>query len=204
MKKLIVITMLSGVLFTSCQKVLLGPVVSNTPVTNFEEMWKGYDAWYGGFEARNIDWDSVHQALRAEVNDGMSNQQLYEVLSKMITPLNDIHAFLQPTSDGLPRYESSAFFRDNKVQLDFSIEVIKRNYLPTLIRVDDKLHYGILDGNIGYLHFGEFGMPLSFYQQRMPEIMHALKETKAMIVDIRDHSGGDDEVSRYLAGWFAG
>ncbi len=33
--------------------------------------------------------------------------------------------------------------------------------------------------------------------------MSTLKNTKAMIVDIRNHAGGDDEVSRYIAGWFA-
>ncbi|MGN6248013.1 MAG: S41 family peptidase [Ginsengibacter sp.] len=203
MKKLIIITSFIIFTFTSCQKALLGPVVSNKPVNNFEEMWKGYDAWYGGFEVRHINWDSIYKSLRPEVNNNMTNQQLYDVLSRMIKPLNDIHVFLQPTSDDLPRYESSIFFRNNKVQHDFSIKVIKENYLPQLITVDDNLHYGILDGNIGYLHFAEFGMPLSFYKQKMPGIMNALKNTKAMIVDIRNHAGGDDEVSRYIAGLFA-
>ena len=203
MKQVLIITVLVATLFTSCQRVLLGPVVSNTPVQNFETMWKGYDAWYGGFEVRNINWDSVYQALRPGVHDNMSNQQLYDVLCRMITPLNDIHAFLQPTSDGLPRYESSVFFRNNTVQQDFSIDVIQQHYLPSMTTVDSKLHYGILEGNIGYIHFGEFGMPLDFYTHQMPAVMQALKHTRAMIVDIRDHAGGDDEVSRYLAGWFA-
>ena len=203
MKKLSIVSMLAITFFTSCQKTFLGTVVSNTPVHNFEEMWKGYDQWYGGFAVRNINWDSIHTALRGEVNDNMTNRQLYDVLSQLITPLNDIHAFLQPTSDGLPRYESSIFFRNNKVQQDFSIPVIKANYIPSLITIDDKFHYGVLGGNIGYIHFGEFGMPLSFYKQKMSAIMSALKNTKAMIVDIRNHAGGDDEVSRYIAGWFA-
>lgn len=203
MKKISILTIFAIAVFTSCQKTFLGPVVSNSPVNNFEEMWKGYDAWYGGFNVRNINWDSVHNALRPQVNNNMTNQQLYEVLSKMITPFNDIHAFLQPTSDGLPRYESSAFFRNHKVQEDFSIAVVKQNYLPSLVTIDDKLHYGILSNNIGYLHFGEFGMSMNFYQQKLPQIMHALKGTKAMVVDIRNHAGGDDEVSRYIAGWFA-
>lgn len=203
MKKLSIISISLIIIFTSCQKTLLGPVVSNTPENNFEEMWKGYDAWYGGFAVRSINWDSVYKTLRHEVNNNLTQRQLYDVLSRMITPLNDIHVFLQPTSDDLPRYESNVFFRNNKVQHDFSINVIKQNYLPQLVTIDDNLHYGILDGNIGYLHFGGFGMPLSFYKQKMPEIMNTLKNTKAMIVDIRNHSGGDDEVSQYVAGWFA-
>jgi hypothetical protein len=203
MKKLSIASILTIVFLASCQKALLGPIESNTPVNNFEEMWKGYDQWYGGFAVRNINWDSIHTALRGEVNKNMTNRQLYDVLSKLITPLNDIHAFLQPTSDGLSRYESNSFFRNNKVQQDFSIGVVKENYIPSLITIDDKLHYGILNDNIGYLHFGEFGMPLNYYKEKIPGIMSALKNTKAMIVDIRNHAGGDDAVSRYIAGWFA-
>ena len=189
--------------FVSCQRTLLEPVKENTPVNNFEEMWKGYGQWYGGFEVRNINWDSLYSVYRPQVNNNMSNAQLYAVLCKLITPLNDIHAFLQPTSDGLARYESSEFFRTNKVQQDFSIDVVKKHYLPSMVTVDENLHYGILGGNIGYIHFGECGMPVSFYRQKMGGIMNELKETKAMIVDIRNHAGGDDEVSQYIAGLFA-
>lgn len=191
---------------SSCQKALLLSVKQNTPVNNFEEMWKGYDQWYGMFQARHVNWDSLYTVYRPQVNDQMNNTQLYDVLSKLITPLNDIHAFLQPTSDGLPRYESSVFFRNNKVQKDFSIALIRQKYIPSLATIDEKFHYGVIDkdgSNIGYIHFGEFGMPISFYRMQMNTVMNALKNTKAIIVDIRNHTGGDDEVSRYLAGLFA-
>jgi C-terminal processing protease CtpA/Prc len=166
-------------------------------------MWKGYDRWYGLFETHHINWDSVHDRFRPLVNNNMTPEELYEVLCNLIKPLNDPHVFLQPTSERLPRYESSVFFRENKVQRDFSINVIKDKYLLSLITVDDHLHYGILPENIGYLHFGEFGMPVSFYKMQLDKILDSLKNTRALIIDIRDHGGGDDEVSRYVAGRFA-
>lgn len=200
--KLIIIFSAVIILFTSCQKALLGSVTSNTPENNFESMWKSYDELYGMFAVKNINWDSLHDALKPQLNKNTSNQQLYVVLSEMIKPLNDIHAFLQPTSDGLPRYESSEFFRTHTVQQDFSINVIKQNYLPSLITIDDNFHYGILPDNIGYIHFGAFDMPVDFYNLQMNKVMNALKDTKGIIVDIRNHGGGDDKVSRYVAGWF--
>lgn len=203
MKKMIIIASIAIISLTSCQKFLLPAVINNTPTKNFDEMWKGYDAWYGEFEVRHINWDSMYSVYRPQVNDNMNNTELYNVLTKLITPLNDIHAFLQPTSDGLPRYESNEFIRIHKVQQDFSIDVINQNYLPALTMVDDNLHYGILDGNIGYIHFAAFDMPVKFYEQQMNTIMTALKNTKGIIVDIRNHGGGDDMVSRYVAGWFA-
>jgi len=201
MKSIIIGTAMSLV-FGSCQKALLGKTITNTPENNFESMWKGYDELYGMFTVRNVNWDSIYTALKPRINKDMNNQQLYGVLSEMITPLNDIHAFLQPTSDGLPRYESSVFYRTNKVQQDFSIDVVKENYLPSLVTIDDDFHYGILPGNIGYIHFSAFGMPVDFYKMQMEKVMNALKDTKGIIVDIRDNGGGDDIISRYIAGLF--
>ena len=189
--------------FISCQKILLPEQSINTPVNNFDEMWKGYNAWYGTFEVRHVNWDSLYSIYRPQVNNNMSNTELYTVLSKLISPLNDIHAFLQPTRDGLPRFESNEFVRLHKVQQGFSLEVIKQEYLSSLITIDENLHYGILDGNIGYINFSAFDMPVNFYEHQMNTIMTALKNTKAIIIDIRNHGGGDDMVSRYIAGWFA-
>lgn len=204
MKKSVLLLWASCTLLMSCQKMLLPSIEQNTPVNNFESMWKGYDQWYGMFETRHINWDSLYRVYRPQVRDDMSNQALYKLLSDLITPLDDIHAFLQPTTDGLPRYESSAFYRTHTVQEDFSMALIRHRYIPGLITVDSTLHYGMIDGNIGYIHFGAFGMPLSFYKNQLGRIMDTLKNTRAMIVDIRNHAGGDDEVSRYVSGLFAG
>jgi carboxyl-terminal processing protease len=203
MKKIIIILSAAITGFSSCQKVLLPAASNNAPTKNFDEMWKGYNEWYGTFEVRHINWDSLYNIYRPQVNDNMSNTALYNTLGQLITPLNDIHAFLQPTSDELPRYESNEFIRTHKVQQDFSIDVIKQNYLPTLTTVDENLQYGILNGNIGYIHFAAFDMPVKFYEQQMNTIMPALQNTRGIIVDIRNHGGGDDRVSRYVAGWFA-
>ncbi len=201
MKSIIIYSVLILIL-ASCQKALTGSATPNTPENNFESMWKGYDDLYGMFAVRDINWDSIHDELRPRINQRTSNQQLYTVLSEMITPLNDIHVFLQPTSDGLPRYESNEFYRTHTAQQDFSIEVIKQNYLPGLITIDDNFHYGILPGNIGYIHFSAFGMPVDFYKMQMEKVMKTLKDTKGIIIDIRNNGGGDDIVSRYIAGLF--
>lgn len=203
MKKIILPFLVVMVSLSSCKKTLLPSIPDNTPVSNFESMWKGFNQWYGLFETRGVNWDSLYSVYRPLVTDQMSNEQLYTVLCQMITPLDDIHVFLQPTSDQLPRYESSYFFRINKKQEDFSLNLVRQKYFPAIKTVDDHLQYGISNDNIGYIHFGEFDKPLGFYENQMPVIMHYLRNTIGIIVDIRNHAGGDDQVSRYVAGWFA-
>lgn len=202
MKKLYYIA-LSALLFTSCQKLLLPGVADNNPVNNFDEMWRGYKDYYGLFKVKHIDWDSMYTLYRPKVNNQLSETELYSVLCELIKPLSDPHVFLQPTSQALPRYESHIFFRENKVQKDFSINLVRQQYLPEMKTIDARFHYGILPGNIGYIHFSEFGMPLSFYKMQLDIVIDALKDTRAMVMDIRDHAGGDDVVSRYVAGRFA-
>jgi hypothetical protein len=196
-------TILLALSIISCQKILLPAAAENSPVNNFEEMWQGYKSYYGLFKVKHIDWDSMHAVYRTKVHNQMSETELYALLCALIKPLNDPHVFLQPTSQGLPRYESSVFFRENKVQREFSIDLVRSKYLPEMKTIDQHFHYGILPGNTGYIHFNEFGMPISFYKMQLDKVIDSLKSTKALIMDIRDHAGGDDEVSRYVAGRFA-
>ena len=195
----------AGIVFmlSSCQKVLLSDTPSNTPLENFTELWEGYQHHYGLFNVRPLNWDSLYAKYKPQVTNNLTNQQLYGVLTNMITPLNDIHVFLQPTGDGLARYESSTFFRNHKVQDNFSVNVVRQSYLPSLKSINEKFHYGILNGNIGYIHFGAFDLPASFYAKQLDKVMDELKNTKGIIIDIRDHEGGDDKVSKSIAGRFA-
>jgi carboxyl-terminal processing protease len=204
MKNTVLITMifLAGVL-ASCQKTLIGNTAPNTPVANFDALWQGYSDWYGLFGVNKLNWDSLYRVSRPTIHNDMTNEELYQSLCALIKPLNDIHVFLQPTTDGLPRYESSVFFRTHQLQEDFSLSLLRQKYLTGMVSIDTNLHYGFLQGNLGYLHFGEFGMPLSFYQKQVPAILEKLKDTRGLVVDIRNHGGGDDEVSRYIAGLFA-
>ena len=51
-----------------------------------EALWKIIDEHYCflGYkhEAYGLDWDEVHQRYRAQVNDDMTTQQLFEVLTR--------------------------------------------------------------------------------------------------------------------------
>lgn len=204
MKYLQIIAFSSILMLTAaCESLLVGTPEIDTPTANFNSMWEGYDRWYGQFIVRDINWDSVYAETAPLIHDDMTDAELYTVLCQMIDPLDDIHVFLQPTTGGLPRFESAPFFQTHHEQDDVSMDVIAEKYAVEWYTIDENWHYGMLENNIAYIHFGEFAMPLSFYQQHMPEVMNLLSSSTGMIIDIRDHAGGDDQVSQYLSGWFA-
>jgi hypothetical protein len=59
----------------------------------------------------------------------------------------------------------------------------------------------ILDGNIGYLELREFVNP-QYSGETLSAVMHFLKNTSAIIVDLRQNDGGSPEMVQLLASYF--
>ena len=197
--KLILISFMA-MLLLSCEESLIAPAIPNDPVSNFEEMWKGYDQWYGLFGVKEIDWQKVYHEFRPKVNANTTDEELKNIFHDMIDPLNDNHTFIITTSNE-PRIESG-IFDTLKVQTDFSLDLIPK-YVPDFTHYGAAIDYGTIEGNIGYIHLGDFIPTQKFFGQAMDEILVKLKDTKGIVVDIRDNPGGNDVAAQYVAGRFA-
>ena len=86
--------------FTSCVEE---EEFENTPRGNFEALWRIMDEHYCFFDLKQkelgVDWDDVHARYSAQVSDKMSNEQLFEFLTKMIGELKDGHVNLAASFD---------------------------------------------------------------------------------------------------------
>jgi len=197
------ITLLSIALFTfsSCQKTFLEPSLPNNAVSNFEEFWKGYDEWYGLFTVKGIDWQVMYDEYRPMITDQTTDDQLKDIFHAMIDPLNDNHVFVITTSNE-PRIESG-IFDTLKVQTDFSLQVVEENYVHDFKHYGAAIDYGTLEGNIGYIHLGDFIPSQKFYREAMDQVFAELQNTRGLVIDIRDNPGGNDATAQYVAGRFA-
>ena len=184
----------------SCEETLLGPVVSNDPKSNFEEMWKSYNEWYGLFEVKDVDWQATYHEYAPMVSEQTTDDQLKDIFHDMIDPLDDNHTYII-TTENEPRIESG-IFDTLKVQTDFSLDLIP-DYVDDLTHYGAAIDYGTLEGNIGYIHLGDFIPSQKFFADAMDHILSQLKDTEGMVVDIRDNPGGNDAAAQYVAGRFA-
>ena len=64
---------------TSCEEALIGPAVLNTPQTNFEEMWKSYDQYYGLFTVKEVDWQATYDVYAPLINDQTTDEELKDI-----------------------------------------------------------------------------------------------------------------------------
>lgn len=185
---------------TSCEEALIGPPVENNPESNFEEMWNGYDQYYGLFDVKNVDWQAMYATYRPLVNGQTTDEELKSIFHDMIDPLDDNHTYII-TSENEPRIESG-IFDTLKVQTDFSLDLIP-SYVSGFTHYGAAIDYGTLSGSIGYIHFGDFIPSQKYFEDAIDQILAEIGDTDGMVIDIRDNPGGNDATAQYVAGRFA-
>jgi len=206
MKKQIIL--LAGILivllfsFTSCQEMMVAPEVDNSNENNFRQMWEKFDSHYGLFLVKNIDWDKVYTSHLPMAKAAKTDAELFSVLSSAVRVLDDKHINIYTNSPQLADYNSG----ENghiPAQEDFDFKVVREKYLTEYHEETEDFVYGKLTPDIGYIHIESFHGEFSFYEKNMNKAIDALASTKGIVFDIRDHKGGSDLVSKYIAGRFA-
>lgn len=182
-----------------CQTLILGEEASNDPENNFEIFWKDFDRHYGLFEARGWDWEAMYAAYRPQVTPRTTDEELYEIFRQMVADLNDSHTFIY--------WPGKAFFsgnseEDDRIEAEFSYELLLRDHVEIIDSSgDEEFAYGIIRGkDIGYLYLGGMDIEDPNFGDRL---LRDIGDKAALIIDLRNNTGGDDEVGAALAGRFA-
>lgn len=171
---------------------------ADSPRGNFEALWRIMDEHYCFFdykhEAYGLDWDEVYERYSRQVDDGMTEAQMFEVLGNMLGELRDGHVNMYAPFD-LSRYWS--WHED--FPANFS-DTLQRRYLGTDYRIASGLKYRKLDDNIGYIYCGTFDT--AFGDGNLDEVMLALATCNGLILDVRDNGGGQLTAATKLAARF--
>lgn len=190
-----------SLLFASCKKMVLGDEPQNNPNAVFETLWTDLDEHYSLFEVRKINWDSLKTAYQLQVNNATTNTQLWTVLSNLLENLDDSHTVLFSENDN--QYFISGYALNEQSKLEFCKELITTKYLDsrTELTSEENFSYGkVKNKDIGYIYLGaEGGKDVT----KIDDVIDALKNHKAIILDLRQNTGGDDSYGERIAGVFA-
>ena len=99
MKKFILIISLFVIncsLFTSCVDEVEH---ADTPEGNFEALWKIIDEHYCFFDYKNVNWDDIYKIYKVRARGDINREQLFEVLTDMLSELRDGHVNLYSAFD---------------------------------------------------------------------------------------------------------
>jgi carboxyl-terminal processing protease len=187
---------------------------------------------YPFFEQRNIDWQAKIDQHRPQVSDAMSDTELFDVMESMLLDLNDGHTGLSAEIEGVERNANtghSKTIRRLRDAFDALPEPKSRgNFFGTFFRKLDKaimtdvLHgeghktcanqikWGFAHPKVGYLNIdgmggfalGDTDTKVKVLHEALDEILTALAETDAIIIDITTNGGGSDLYSIEIASHF--
>ncbi len=172
----------------------------NTKRGNFDALWQMLDERYCFFdykkETYGLDWQEVYARYAPAVNEEMNRYELFELLSEMSYELRDGHVNLF-AAHNTARY--NAWFENFPANYSDSLQRIylgkAQNYFTTA-----GLAYRIFPGNIGYLRCGSF--ETNFGDGNLQEVMAAMQQCDALIVDVRSNGGGLLTAAEKLASLF--
>ena len=88
-----VLTTAVGLALLTGWTVAHGQEASN-PEAVFEDLWQTFDRGYATFDVRGVDWDALYRIYRPRVTAATTDDELFAVLSELLSHLNDNHVML--------------------------------------------------------------------------------------------------------------
>lgn len=177
-----VVAMLLGTT-TACVR---GDEYCNTPEENFQSMWRTIDEHYCFHthkqEAIGLDWNEVYRRYHTRLNPEMTQMQLFEVLSEMLSELQDGHVNLFCGADIGRNWSWREDYPEN-----LSTE-LRNAYLGTDYRIASGLKYRILEDNVGYIVYESFSTAIG--EGNISDCLYYLRTCSGLILDVRGNSGG--------------
>jgi len=165
----------------------------------FEALWKLMDEHYCFFEYKQkelgVDWNDVYSRYSVQVNDKMTQQQLFEVLTRMLSELKDGHVNLGASFDYGRNW---SFFED--YPLNYNDSIVHATYLGKDYSIASALRYKILDDNIGYVRCSTFGSAIGDGNVSM--MLNEMAACSGLIIDLRGNGGGELTAAHTLASHF--
>ena len=193
MRKLIAIlsVVLLSIQLTSCVEE---DSFGNNPMGNFEELWKMIDEQYCFLEYKEIDWDAIYLKYKKRIYSEMDDNELFEVLAKMLEELKDGHVNLE---NGVYFSSYQGWFKEYPANFQ---EYILRNYLKQDYHSIADARYCIIQKDIGYVHFANFSNTID--NNDIDKILEYLSSCKGLIIDVRNNGGGSINNANILASHF--
>ena len=177
----------------SCERIFTSDDPANTPANNFEMLWQNLDRKYSLFSTKGIDWDSIYQLYRPEIHEGMHDTMLFQTLGRMILELKDGHTDIR-SPFGHIDYDYTIGSSKN-----FVPHIVKHTYLGNDEKERDGMLYHIID-TVGYLYIGSFSNEIT--EEGIREVLHYFADTKGIIIDVRNNTGGYDRHCKIIANHF--
>jgi carboxyl-terminal processing protease len=182
-------------------------MIIRDPEKNFEALWKTFNNRYPFFELRGVDWKKQYETYRPKVTSSFTDDQLFNLICRMLRPLNDGHVSVRAKASGgrkeryfspeeKPRFWQEFTNRQIKQLFKTTAKTLVANgFAPPADTEVSILHY-CRSKSFGYLRLLELeGFERRALTAALDKLALDFKDLKGIIIDIRDCPGGDDSTA---------
>jgi hypothetical protein len=192
------------------------------PEKTFETLWLTFEDNYAFFKLRKIDWHKTYRQFRSTVNANTSDDQLFDIFSKMLAPFQDNHInLIIPSVKQFKSIKPSGFtaeFPTDSLRNIFWTMVDQTLYKNGFSQLSSagpafngkSLFKYATSNEVAYLRFNRCFVSQEADNKAdaavegkiLDSIFSNFVNSKFLIIDVRDNIGGNDEFAFELAGRF--
>lgn len=160
---------------------------------------------YAFADLYGVDFTEEYNKYAPLVTKETTDETLYEYMCRVVEKLDDGHVELHwKDKEYTPSDYEPVWFKDHAQEL---VNVIKANYIQDYHRFADcYIRYGTLREDTGYIVLQAIGMAelnkSATTKKAMEKILKEFADKKTIVIDMRFCSGGYDEASLLIAGYF--
>jgi C-terminal processing protease CtpA/Prc len=162
----------------------------------FDDMWSQFDLHYSYFDLKGIDWDAIGAHYRPLAIAATNDAQFASVLAQAMSQLHDLHVSLT-AANVVYRYHSP--YEANTAINESGI--FARYVSSSFTTAGGHIRAGLVAPRIGYARIASFVG--DGWAGEMDDVLSRLGPLDALIVDVRDNSGGSKTTATSVAGRFA-
>jgi hypothetical protein len=176
----------------------------DTPLSNFDVFAQTWAEQYGFFAEKKVDWSAVVAANRSRVSDTTTPEQLFDILSRMIAPLQDAHSYIaaRAISRNFGGVRKTPSFLATPDERNEGYALVSAHLTGALQRFcEGQVEFGMLGPDVGYLRIrgfsryskdGAFESGLAALEAALDTAFANARTWKGLVIDVRLNNGGAD------------
>lgn len=181
-------------LFTACNSTPAQPTDARPTVAAYDAFWQDFDRNYSYFTFKQVDWAAA-RALRERAATVESDSALVWLMKEAVTPLKDMHVWFK-------RPDGTQLNTDTRTRAWNWDDSAWRNTIMPLGWHQGQHNWGwARNGDVGYLAVGTWNTALVKIAD-VDAALESLRDTRALILDVRVNAGGNDALALQLGARF--